>query len=55
MKTIQNLNSEKIEVVLSMTGFNYDFRFTSNEDGSENIEFDSKLDAEKFEMLYNEL
>lgn len=55
MKALQNLNSEKIEKVLSMTAFNYDLNFSSNEDGSENICFDSEKDADKFEALYNEL
>lgn len=54
MKTLSNLNSEKIEKVLSITGFNYDMVFSSNEDGTENIIFDCTKDAEKFEKLYNE-
>ncbi len=55
MRTFTNLNIEKIETVFSMTGFNYDITTSSNEDGTENVEFDSDKDAEKFETLYNEL
>ena len=55
MTTLRNLNIEKIETVFSMTGFNYDITTSSNEDGTENVEFDSDKDAEKFETLYNEL
>ena len=52
MKTYTNLNSEKIDEVLSMTGFNWGMTFSTNEDSTENITFDCPLDAEKFNKLY---
>ena len=54
-QTYLNLETEKVNEVFSMTGFNYDIHIDDNQDGTSVVSFDSKLDAEKFESLYIEL
>lgn len=55
MKTFKNIEIAKSDAVFNMTGFNYDIATIDNGDGTEDITFDCQKDAEKFEMLYNEL
>ena len=55
MKTLTNLNTEKINRVLELTGFNYEIRAEQNEDGTENLTFDSTNDAHRFNRLYRTL
>lgn len=55
MKTLENIDSDKAARVFGMTGFNFDIREEDNGDGTINLIFDSILDAEKFESIYNNL
>jgi hypothetical protein len=55
MKTYTNLDSQKVEKVYLMTGFNYESATAENNDGTLDIYFDSQIDSQKFIMLYNEL
>lgn len=51
----KNINTAIADVVFSWTGFNYDIHGEENGDGTENLRFDCKKDAKKFEELYNEV
>ena len=55
MNAYLNLNTEIVDQVFSMTGFNYDIHIDDNGDGTSVVAFDSPKDAEKFEKLYSEL
>ena len=55
MKTLTNLNSQIVNLVFNMTNFNYETFYKCNGDGTENVQFDSIEDCNKFESLYNEL
>lgn len=55
MTNFKNINTETLDQIFSMTGFNYESQISQNEDGTENINFDSKLDAEKFSKLHKKL
>ena len=53
MKTATNLEANKADQVFEMTRFNYDAQIVENEDGTININFDSKQDLVKFLSIYN--
>lgn len=55
MTTLRNIKIEKSDLIFSVTGFNYGISIEDNNDGTENIEFDSKLDADKFQSLLDQL
>jgi hypothetical protein len=55
METFNNIKTEISDIVFSWTGFNYDIHTVDNGDGTENITFDCRKDAQKFSKLYNEV
>lgn len=55
MKTLTNIPTTKANIVFESTGFNYDIKVEENNDGTENIIFDSMTDANKFEMILKSL
>lgn len=55
MKTLTNLDSNKVERVLEMTHFSYDRCPSCQANGTEDISFVSDEDAARFEGLYTEL
>ena len=55
MTNFKNIKTETLDEIFSMTSFNYESQISKNKDGTENINFDSKLDGEKFGKLYKEL